>query len=212
MEFFGFDLPKLITTMGYIGVFGMIFAESGLLMGFVFPGDSLLFTAGFLASQGIFNIWALIVLCFISAVVGDSVGYAFGKRVGSALFSKEDSLFFHKKNLERARVFYEKYGGKAIILARFMPLARTFAPILAGVGKMNYKHFIFYNIIGGALWSCGLSLLGYFLGSTIPDVDTYLFPILVVIIFVSLLPGIIHLIKSGAIKLFFRSVFRKKKW
>ena len=211
MSLFGVDLQTLITTIGYAGVFGIVFAESGLLIGFIFPGDSLLFTAGFLASQGIFNLWVLIALCFVGAVLGDSVGYAFGKRVGPALFSKEDSLFFHKKNLERARVFYDKYGGKAIVLARFMPFVRTFAPILAGVGTMGYGRFVFFNVVGALAWTGGITMLGYFLGSVIPDVDRYLFPFIIIIIFLSVLPGIIHLIKSNAMKLFLSSVFRRKK-
>ncbi len=200
MEFFGIDLIALIKTAGYAGVFAMVFAESGLLVGFMFPGDSLLFTAGFLASQGIFNIAILVVICFVGAVLGDSVGYGFGKRVGPSLFTREDSLFFHKKNLETARIFYEKHGGKAIILARFMPFVRTFAPILAGVGSMKYGRFLMYNISGGFLWACGITMLGYFFGAAIPNVDAYLFPIIVLIVFFSILPGIIHLIKSGALK------------
>lgn len=200
MEFFGIDLVLLIKTVGYIGVFGMVFAESGLLVGCMFPGDSLLFTAGFLASQGIFNIALLVALCFLGAVLGDSFGYAFGKRIGPALFKKEDSLLFNKKNIERSRVFYETYGGKAIILARFMPFVRTFAPILAGVGAMNYRRFVFFNIIGAFAWAVGITALGYFLGSAIPSVDTYLFPIVIVVILLSLLPGIIQFIKIWRLK------------
>ena len=125
----------------------MVFSESGLFVGFFFPGDSLLFTAGFLASQGVFNIGLLIVIVFIAAVLGDNVGYAFGKKVGPMIFNREDSLFFHKDNLERASRFYDAHGKKTIILARFLPGVRTFAPILAGVGKMNYATFFSYNII-----------------------------------------------------------------
>lgn len=211
MEFFGIDLIALIKTAGYVGVFGMVFAESGLLIGFLFPGDSLLFTAGFLASQGVFNIVALAVISFVGAVLGDSVGYAFGKRVGPAIFTREDSLFFHKKNLERARIFYETHGGKALILARFMPFVRTFAPILAGVGTMKYGQFLLYNISGGILWACGITILGYFLGSMIPNVDTYLFPIIALVIFLSILPGTIHLIKSGAVKSMLLYIHNRKK-
>ena len=210
-EIFGFDLIGLVTAIGYIGVFSMVFAESGLLVGFLFPGDSLLFTAGFLASQGAFNILLLIILCFVGAVAGDSVGYAFGKRVGNTIFTGEDSVFFHKNNLERARVFYEKYGGKAIILARFMPFARTFAPILAGVGAMQYRRFVAYNIVGGLLWAVGITALGYFLGSVVPDVDAYLFPIVGVIIFLSVLPGIIHLVKDGMLKTLLDAIRNKKR-
>ncbi|HYC82974.1 MAG TPA: VTT domain-containing protein [Candidatus Paceibacterota bacterium] len=189
------DPMFLIQTLGLIGVWGIVFAESGLLIGFMLPGDSLLFTAGFLASQGILPIIPLTIGCFIAAVLGDSVGYAFGRRVGPKIFSREDSWFFHKDHLQKAQSFYEKHGGRAIILARFMPVVRTFAPILAGVGTMHYRTFLTYNIVGGALWSIGLTLLGYFLGSFIPGVDRYLLPIILIIIFVSVLPGIIEFIK-----------------
>ena len=188
-----FDLISLIKTVGYLGVFGIVFAESGLFIGFFLPGDSLLFTAGFLASQGFLNIWILSLLVFIGAVLGDNVGYSFGYKVGPLIFKREDSIFFHKNHLERARVFYEKHGPKAIVLARFMPGIRTFAPILAGVGKMHYPTFLSYNLIGGFLWGIGLPLLGYYLGSTIPGIDQYLIPIILLIIFLSILPGFIHI-------------------
>ncbi len=191
-----FDLIYLIKTAGYLGLFAIVFAESGLLIGFFLPGDSLLFTAGFLASQGFLDIWLLVVLVFVAAVLGDNVGYAFGFKVGPILFTREESILFHKDHLERARIFYEKYGKKAIILARFMPGIRTFAPILAGVGKMHYPDFMKYNLIGGLLWGVGMPLLGYFLGNTIPNVDRYLIPIIVFIIFLSVLPSIIHVWKE----------------
>lgn len=191
-----FDLIALIKAVGYVGLFGIVFAESGLFIGFFLPGDSLLFTAGFLASQNFLNIWILTGVVFIGAVLGDNFGYAFGRKVGPMIFKKEDSLLFHKDNLERARVFYEKYGKKAIILARFMPGIRTFAPILAGVGQMNYRTFFSYNMIGGALWGLGLPLTGYFLGNTIPNIDKYLLPIVLLIIFLSVLPAIIHILKD----------------
>lgn len=191
-----FDLIPFIKAAGYLGIFAVIFAESGLFVGFFLPGDSLLFTAGFLASQGLFNIWLLMPLIFVGAVLGDNVGYAFGYKVGPMLFNKEESILFHKDHLERARIFYEKYGKKAIVLARFMPGIRTFAPILAGVGKMNYTVFMAYNLIGGLLWGVGLPLLGYLLGNTIPDADKYLLPIILLIIFLSILPSLIHVWKN----------------
>ncbi len=196
MEFFGIDLIEFIKAAGYAGLFAIVFAESGLFIGFFLPGDSLLFTAGFLASQGFLDIWLLFGITFLGAVLGDTVGYAFGARVGPKLFIKEDSLFFHKDHLERSRLFYERHGGKTIILARFMPIVRTFAPILAGVGRMHYLTFIAFNLIGAFLWSIGITLLGYFLGRTIPGIDQYLLPIIVFIIFLSILPGIIHVIKN----------------
>lgn len=191
-----FDLTELIKTIGLLGVFGIVFAESGLLIGFFLPGDSLLFTAGFLASQGFINIWVLAIGAFIAAIVGDSVGYTFGHKIGRRLFQRENSLLFHKDNLLKAESFYEKHGGKAIILARFMPIIRTFAPIVAGVGAMRYSAFLSYNIIGGFLWAIGLSVGGYALGNSIPNVDRYLLPIILFIVFLSVLPSAIHILKN----------------
>lgn len=187
------DLPALIQSIGYLGVWGIIFAESGLLIGFFLPGDSLLFTAGFLASQQLLNVWLLILGAAICAVAGDSVGYATGHRFGRRLFRREDSRFFHREHLLKAQKFYEQYGGKAVILARFMPIIRTFTPITAGMGKMHYLTFFRYNLVGGIAWTVGLTLLGYFLGSVIPDVDRYLLPIVLAIVVISILPSLFHL-------------------
>ena len=192
----GPDLVAIIKSVGYIGLFAIIFAESGLFIGFFLPGDSLLFTAGFLASQGFLNIWILAPLTFLAAIFGDNFGYAFGKKVGPAIFSREDSLIFHKDHLKRAKVFYEKYGAKTLVLARFLPVVRTFAPILAGVGQMHYRTFFFYKVIGAALWALGMTWLGYFLGATIPGIDKYLIPIILAIIVISALPTLIHIIKN----------------
>ncbi len=195
-EFFGIDLPTLVKAAGYLGLFLIIFAESGVFIGFFLPGDSLLFTAGILASQDYFNIAILVLFCFLGAVLGDSFGYAFGRKVGPRIFIKERSFLFHKEHLERARIFYEKYGGKTIVLARFLPVIRTFAPILAGVGKMHYPTFLFYNITGGFLWAVGLTLLGFFLGSVITDINRYLIPLILLIIVLSFLPPVIHILKD----------------
>ena len=186
------DLTTLIQTVGYIGVTLIIFAECGLLIGFFLPGDSLLFTAGFLASQHFFDIWVLSVLCGVAAVIGPAVGYWFGHAVGPRLFNREDSVFFHRKHLERAHEFYERHGGKALILARFMPVVRTFAPIVAGMAGMNYTRFVIYTLIGALVWAVGVTWAGYYLGSAIPDVDKYLLPIVVLIIIVSVAPSVIH--------------------
>ena len=207
--FFNFDLVMFIKAAGYLGIFGTVFAESGLFFGFFLPGDSLLFTAGFLASQGYFNILFLSMFCFLGAVLGDSFGYAFGKKTGLKLFAMENSLIFKKSHLEKARVFYETYGGKTIILARFIPIIRTFAPILAGVGVMKYSVFLSYNIIGGALWAVGLPFLGYFLGNVIPDVDKYLILIITAIIIASIFPPIIHILKSEEHKTEIKNILRR---
>ena len=189
--------PKfLVQTLGMFGVAAIIFAESGLFFGFFLPGDSLLFTAGLLASQGYIDFWPLLILCAIAAIVGDSVGYAFGRKVGPKLFAREDSRFFKKAYLERTRVFYERHGKKTIILARFVPIVRTFAPILAGVGGMHYKTFVSYNVIGGLGWTVGLLSLGYVLGKTIPDIDRYLLPIILLIIVLSMVPNVVEYIRS----------------
>jgi len=194
--FSGDNLINLIKAVGLLGVFIIVFAESGLLIGFFLPGDSLLFTAGFLASQGYFSVALLIILSFIAAVTGDSVGYAFGKNIGPKLFKREDSLLFKKDNIKKAQSYYDKYGVKTIILARFIPIVRTFAPIVAGIGTMKYSTFLTYNIIGGLIWTAGVSLAGFFLGSLIPNVDKYLLPIILLIIFISALPPIIEILKS----------------
>lgn len=206
-----FDLQSLIQTVGYLGVFAIVFLESGLLVGFFFPGDSLLFTAGFLASQGFLDIKLLIAGCFIAAVAGDSTGYFIGHKWGRKLFTKEDSIWFHKKHLERAQNFYEKHGGKTIILARFMPVIRAFAPVVAGIGVMRYRRFVMFNLIGGVLWAILIPLAGYYLGSIIPDVDKYLLPIVALIIIASILPGLHHALVDAEIRAAILSKVRRKK-
>ncbi|OHA57154.1 MAG: hypothetical protein A2114_02905 [Candidatus Vogelbacteria bacterium GWA1_51_14] len=191
-----FDPSFLIQTLGLVGVIVIIFAESGLLVGIFFPGDSLLFTAGFLASQGYLNIWLLVPLAILAAIAGDSAGFWFGTKVGPKIFYREDSWFFHKKHLIRAKQFYEQHGKKAIILARFMPVLRTLAPILAGVGQMNYRTFLAYNVIGGLLWAGGVTLIGFTLGSVIPGIDRYLWSIIAVIILSSFAPVVKQVFSS----------------
>ncbi len=182
------DPATFLTTAGYLGITAVVFAESGLFFGFFLPGDSLLFSAGLLASQGIFSLPLLSTLIVIAAILGDSVGYWFGRKAGPAIFSREDSFFFHKKHAERTKVFYEKHGAKTLILARFVPIIRTYAPILAGVGSMNYSLFLRYNILGGLLWGLSLPLLGYFLGKVFPASERYLSFIIIAIILVSFVP------------------------
>jgi membrane-associated protein len=195
-----FDLRALIQAFGYPLVWSIVFAESGLLVGFLLPGDSLLFVAGFLCSvpkTGL-DIRVMAFGCFIFAVLGDSVGYYTGKRFGRKLFDKADSKFFKKKHLIAAEEFFDRQGKVAIIMARFMPFVRTFAPIVAGIAAMRYKTFMQYNVVGGLLWGIGLTLLGYFLGRTIPEdqIDKYLIPITLMIMFISLSPSVFHFLKE----------------
>lgn len=191
------DLNHLIQTIGYIGIFVIIFAETGLLIGFFLPGDSLLFTAGFLASQDILNIWILIPVCVVAAITGDAAGYEIGKHYGRGLFKKPESRLFKPRNLLLAEQFFERHGGRAIILARFIPFARTFVPVIAGISRMTYRHFASYNVFGGLLWGAGLTLLGFFLGHAIPSVDTYLLPVIVLILIISIIPSGYHIWKEN---------------
>ena len=186
----------LIATFGTIGLFCIVFAESGLLFGFFLPGDSLLFTAGLLAAQGKLNIVVIAVGCFIAAVAGDQVGYVFGHRVGPSLFRRPDSRFFKREYIDKAQSYFDRYGGKTVVLARFMPLVRTFAPIVAGVGGMQYRRFVAFNVLGGLLWACGVTLLGYTLGESIPSIDRYVLPIIGVIIVLSALPVGVELLRN----------------
>ncbi|MGH8928189.1 MAG: DedA family protein [Acidimicrobiia bacterium] len=182
------DPQQLLVTFGTIGLFVIVFAESGLLVGFFLPGDSLLFTAGLFAAQGTLNLPLILAGCFLAAVAGDQVGYAFGKKVGPALFRRPDSRFFRQEYVAKAQAFFDRYGAKTIVLARFVPIVRTFAPIVAGVGTMRYRTFVTYNVVGGLLWAIGVTMLGYLLGELIPDIDTYLLPIVGLIILISFVP------------------------
>lgn len=190
------DPVFLIQTLGLLGVIGIIFAESCLFFGFFLPGDSLLFTAGFMAAQGYFNIVILLVGCSVGAILGDNIGYWFGSKVGPKIFTKEDSFFFRKSHIKRTQEFYDRYGSKTVMLARFVPVVRTFAPILAGVGSMNYKTFFFYNVVGGIIWSVGFLSLGYFLGSIIPGVEKYITLVILAIIAISFIPVAYELFRS----------------
>jgi membrane-associated protein len=194
--------PKTIIAGGLVVIALIIFAECGLLIGFFLPGDSLLFTAGFLASQnqtGI-DIWLLSLVCGVAAAVGPLVGYWYGKAFGPRLFNREDSLLFHKRHLERAHGFYERHGGKALILARFMPVVRTFAPVVAGMASMDYRRFLVYTVVGALVWAVGVTWLGFFLGNLIPDAAKYLEYIVAAIIVVSIAPPVIHFLRDRAKK------------
>lgn len=183
-----FDLPELIKAAGYIGLFGIVFAETGLLFGFIFPGDSLMFTAGILASQGYLHITPLIIVLFFGVLLGDNAGYWIGRKLGPRVFKKEESIFFHKSHLERSQKFFKKHGAKTLILARFIPIVRTFAPTLAGVGHMQYSLFLLYSIVGASAWAIGLTLVGFFLGKVIPNIEIYIIPGVALIILASISP------------------------
>lgn len=198
-----FDLQELIKWGGVLGVAVIVFAESGLLIGFFLPGDSLLFTAGFLVQIGAMdiNIHLLVLILFVAAVLGDSVGYTFGRRVGRKVFNRPNSRLFKQEHLVKAESFYEKYGGKTIIMARFIPVVRTFAPVVAGTARMNYKTFLSYNVIGGLLWSAGITYLGFFLGDIFTnhlglDIDQVILPAVAIIILISLAPAAYHILKD----------------
>ncbi len=183
-----FNLVDFIQLVGYPGMFAVVFLESGVFFGFFLPGASMLFTAGLLASQGFFNVWILIPLLTIAAILGDSAGYWFGAHVGYRLFLRPDSRFFRHEHLERAKRFYEHHGVLAIVLARFVPVIRTFAPIVAGIVKMRYRTFLMYNVAGALIWGAGVTFIGYYLGEKVPWVETYLTPIVVLIIIATCIP------------------------
>ena len=187
---------SIIRSVGYVGVTLIIFAENGLLIGFFLPGDSLLFTAGFLASQGLLGITALVPLVFAASVLGTQVGYFFGFLYGPKVFNRPDSRLFKKENADKAQAFYERHGSKTIVLARFIPIVRTFAPVVAGIAKMDWKKFLTFNVVGGAVWTAGLTLGGYWLGTKVTNIDRYLLPIIALIIFLSILPGITHMLRE----------------
>ena len=199
------DPEKLIRSGGYILLFAIVFAESGLLIGFFLPGDSLLFIAGMACAGTLvqsagadavhLNIWVVLIGVFIAAVTGDQVGYAFGKKTGPALFKRPDSRFFKHEHLEKAQNFFDVHGPRAIVLARFVPVIRTFCPIVAGAGKMEYRVFLRYNLIGGLLWGVGVTLLGFFLGN-IPLVANNIEIALLMVVGISILPILIEVVRS----------------
>ena len=187
------NLDELIAWAGYTGLTVIVFCETGILAGFFLPGDSLLVTAGLVASQGKLDIVHLNLLLMTAAILGDTAGYFIGYHAGPRIFSKQESLFFHRDHLERTKHFFEKHGGKTIILARFVPIVRTFAPTVAGVGRMNYFRFLSYNVIGGIGWVASMTLVGYFLGRTIPDIEKHLHLVIGAVIIISFLPIVFEL-------------------
>jgi membrane-associated protein len=191
------DVRGLIAWGGYVGLTAIIFAETGLLVGFFLPGDSLLVTAGLLAATtGALNVWWLGLLLTVASIIGNTAGYAIGQTAGPRLFTREDSLFFNKKHLYRAHEFYERHGGKTVIIARFMPIVRTFVPVVAGMANMGYRRYTMFNVAGGLAWIWSMLFIGYFLGRYIPGVDQHVETVIVVVVFLSLLPGIIGWLKA----------------
>jgi membrane-associated protein len=183
-----YALDDLIRWGGYSILVAIVFTETGLLIGAFLPGDSLLITAGLVAAAGALDIWLLIGLLIVAAIVGDSVGYAIGYRAGPRLFRKEESRWFSRKHLMRTKEFYERHGGKTIVLARFIPIIRTFAPVLAGIGQMDYRKFLFYNVFGGIGWVVSLTWAGYWLGQAIPDIDRHIHVVVGIVIVLSVVP------------------------
>jgi len=195
-----YALDDLVRWGGYLVLVAIVFTETGLLVGFFLPGDSLLITAGLVAGAGGLNIWWLNVLLMAAAIVGDSVGYAIGFRTGPRIFTRQDSLLFNRRHLIRTREFYERYGGKTIVLARFIPIIRTFAPVVAGVGQMAYRRFVFYNVFGGIGWVASMTWAGYLLGRTIPNIHQYVHLIVAVVVVLSVLPIVNEVIKARRAK------------
>jgi len=185
------NLTELVQWAGIFGLAAIIFSETGLLVGVFLPGDSLLVTAGLLAARGYLNVYALAPLLTVAAICGNSVGYFIGRATGPRIFNRENSLFFNKKHAIRAHEFYAKYGRKTIVLAQFMPIIRTFAPVVAGVGGMKFRQFITFNIIGAVTWIWSMVGIGYFLGSYIPGIDQHIEIVIAIVIFISILPGLI---------------------
>jgi len=185
------NLTELVQWAGIFGLAAIIFSETGLLVGVFLPGDSLLVTAGLLAARGYLNVYALAPLLTVAAICGNSVGYFIGRATGPRIFNRENSLFFNKKHAIRAHEFYAKYGRKTIVLAQFMPIIRTFAPVVAGVGGMKFRQFITFNIIGAVVWIWSMVGIGYFLGSYIPGIDQHIEIVIAIVIFISILPGLI---------------------
>lgn len=185
-----YDVESLVRVGGLLALTVIVFTETGLLVGFFLPGDSLLVTAGIFAARGDLDLWTLNVVLSLAAILGDTVGYGIGFKSGPIIFTRENSLFFNRKHLITAKEFYDQYGGFTIFIARFIPIIRTFAPVVAGVGKMKYRRFIAYNVFGGIFWVMSMTFVGYFLGRMVPNIEEQIHLVIAIVIFLSLLPGI----------------------
>jgi membrane-associated protein len=191
-----YALDDLVRWGGYAVLVAIVFTETGLLIGFFLPGDSLLITAGLVAATGHLNIWWLNALLIVAAVVGDSVGYAIGWRAGPRLFTRPKSLLFNPKHIERTRAFYARHGAKTIVIARFVPIIRTFAPVVAGVGQMEYRRFVFYNVAGGVGWVTSMTWAGYLLGQAVPNIGEHIHVVVAIVILLSLIPIVVELVRE----------------
>jgi membrane-associated protein len=206
-----FDVTHIVQSGGLLLIALIIFAESGMMVGFFFPGDTLLFSAGILAAAGQLPIVATVLVIALAAIVGDNTGYHIGRKLGPKLFKKEDGLVFRKENILRAEKFYEKWGTKTMLIAHFVPVVRSFAPVTAGAGKMNYKQFFIYDAIGDIVWATLITLLGYFVGSRIPGIEKLIEPVLLGIILVTLVPTLYHALKDPKIRARLRNRFTRQK-
>lgn len=191
-----YDVESLVRVGGLAALTAIVFTETGLFVGFFLPGDSLLVTAGIFAAKGDLDLWTLNTVLSLAAILGDTTGYVIGFKTGPMIFRREDSLFFHRKHLLTAKQFYDQYGGFTIFIARFIPILRTFAPVVAGVGKMQYSRFIAYNVFGGIFWVFSMTFAGYFLGRMVPNIQGQIHIVIAVVIFLSLLPGIAKLARE----------------
>jgi membrane-associated protein len=189
-------LDDVVRWGGYVVLTAIVFTETGLLIGFFLPGDSLLITAGVVAAAGHLNIWWLNGLLILAAIVGDSVGYAIGRRAGPRLFTRPQSLLFNPRHVDRTRAFYERHGAKTIVIARFVPIVRTFAPVVAGVGQMEYRRFIFYNVAGGTGWVTSMTWAGYLLGQAVPNIGDHIHVVVAIVILLSFVPIFVELIRE----------------
>ena len=191
-----YALDDLVRWGGYVVLVAIVFVETGLLVGFFLPGDSLLITAGLVAATGSLNIWWLNVLLVAAAILGDSVGYAIGWRAGPRLFTRPKSLLFNPRHIDRTRAFYARHGAKTIVIARFVPIVRTFAPVVAGVGQMEYRRFLFYNVAGGVGWVTSMTWAGYLLGRTVPNINEQIHVVVIIVILLSLIPIVVELVRE----------------
>jgi len=190
-----FDITQWVSTIGYTGLLLIVLIETGFFFGFFLPGDSLVFAAGLLASKHIFNIWILVPALVFTAMLGYTIGYWFGDKLGHWLMRRKDTIWFKKRYIHQAHEFYERHGGKALVIGRLVPVVRTFVPIVAGMASMQYRSYFLYNVIGAVLWGGVITLMGYYIGALIPTAGEYILPVVLVIIFLSVLPGVFHYLK-----------------